>query len=162
MAPTGALRNEHGFIVTKPIRVFGLAIRVIWLAVVVATVLTELLPAPKTTPLPFYLYVGSKAVCFVLVGYLAPLSFWQFNALNRGILYAALSALLVESAQAVIGNGHRFHWYELLIKLVLLLVGFTLALDARYERAIRLGPLVLPFAWPSHYQAKEQNARATN
>jgi hypothetical protein len=150
MAPTGALPNHNGLLVTQPLRVFGATIRSLWILIVIITVLAETLPAPQTAPLPFYIYKAAKALCFLLVGYLAPLAFWQFKSLNRGILYAVLSATLVETLQALIGHGHSFSWYELAAKLVLLLGGFTLALDARYERAIRLGPLVIPFDWPAH------------
>lgn len=149
----GEVGKPNGIIVTAPIRIFGVPVRLLWTAIVVATVLSEVLPAPQTAPANFYTYEALKALGFVLVGYLAPLSFWQFNALNRGILYAALSATLVETLQQIIGHGHRFRWYELAVKLVLLLAGFILALNARYDRALRLGPLVIPFEWPAHVPA---------
>lgn len=160
MVPTGTLGNNRGALVTPPLRIFALPVRLLWTGIVVVTVLSEVLPAPQTTPPPFYTYEALKALCFVLVGYLAPLAFWQFNALNRGILYAVLSASLVESLQAVIGHGHRFRWYELVLKLVLLLFGFIFALDARYEQAIRLGPLVIPFAWPPHRPPMRKDQKA--
>ena len=92
-------------------------------------------------PLPFYAYCAAKLVFFIAIGFLAPLAFWRFNALNRGILLAAISAAAVESLQGVLHHGHSFHWYELLIKLALILLGFALALDARYERKISIGPV---------------------
>ena len=149
----GEVGKPSGVIVTSPVGIFGVSVRLLWGAIVLATVLSEVLPAPQTAPINFYTYEGLKALGFVLVGYLAPLSFWQFNALNRGILYSVLSATLVETLQGLIGHGHRFRWYELAVKLVLLLAGFVLALDARYERAVRLGPVMIPFEWPAHVPA---------
>jgi hypothetical protein len=61
------------------------------------------------------------------------------DALNRGIAFAALSATIIEVLQGIIGNGHSFHWYELLVKLLLILVGFMFGLDARFERNLSLG-----------------------
>jgi hypothetical protein len=97
------------------------------------------MPIPLMPPVPFYSYGAAKAICFVVLGYLAPLAFWRFNALNRGILLAAISATFVESLQGLLHRGHSFHWYELVVKLGLILIGFALALDARYERMISIG-----------------------
>ena len=80
----------------------------------------------------------------MVIGILTPLAFWRFNALNRGLLYAALSAAFVETLQAIVNrghSGHAFHWYELAVKLVLILFGFSIGLDIRYERQFKLGPL---------------------
>lgn len=160
MSPAGASRNDDYLIATRPVRIFGLTVRLLWVTIVLLTVLSETLPAPQTTPAPFYAYVALKGVGFVLVGYLAPLAFWRFNALNHGVLYAVLSASLVESLQALIGHGHRFRWYELVLKLVLLLFGFIVALDARYERAIRLGPVIIRFEWPPHPRPKQKDQKS--
>ncbi len=59
---------------------------------------------------------------------------------------AVVSAMFVEGLQAVIGHGHRFRWYELVAKLLLVLAGFVFALNARFERTIRLGPLTIPLS----------------
>ena len=78
------------------------------------------------------------------MGILTPIAFWRFNALNRGLLYAALSAAFVETMQAIVNrghSGHSFHWYELIVKLVLILFGFSVGLDIRYERQIKIGPV---------------------
>jgi hypothetical protein len=122
------------------IQVFNPAIKMLWAVIVAITIFTEVIPIPLMPPVPFYSYKVAKVVCFVAVGYLAPLAFWRFNALNRGIFLAAVSATFVESLQGLLQSGHSFHWYELIIKLGLILLGFALALDARYERVISLGP----------------------
>jgi glycopeptide antibiotics resistance protein len=123
------------------LRVFTRGIRITWLAIAAITILLEIIPIPLMAPLRFYAYCGGKALLFALLGYMAPLAFWRFNELNRGIAFAAFSACLVETLQGVLHHGHSFHWYELLIKLAIILVGFSLALNARYDRQIAIGPL---------------------
>jgi hypothetical protein len=126
------------------LRVFTPTLRTVWVAIVAVTIVSEvlLLPTnPPLPPLPHYSYKIFKLLLFIAVGYLAPLAFWRFNALNRGIMLAAVSAMGVETLQGLIGRGHSFHWYEMLLKLGLIVLGFTLALDARYERQISAGPL---------------------
>lgn len=126
------------------LKVFTPTLRVTWVLIVVVTVVVEVLLLPTNPPLPpipHYSYKIFKLLLFVAVGYLAPLAFWRFNALNRGILLAAASAASVETLQGIIGQGHSFHWYEMLAKLALILLGFAIALDARYERQISVGPI---------------------
>ena len=89
----------------------------------------------------FYAYCAAKALLFVVLGFGVPIAFASFNAINRGIIFAVVSAAGVEALQAVVGRGHSFHWYELLVKLFLLLLGFALALNARYDHVISCGPL---------------------
>lgn len=123
------------------LRVFTRGIRITWLAIAAITILLEVIPIPLMAPLRFYSYCAVKALLFMLLGYMAPLAFWPFNQLNRGILFAALSACFVESMQGVVRHGHSFHWYELIIKLLIILLGFSLALTARYDREVSIGPL---------------------
>jgi hypothetical protein len=109
-------------------------------------VVSELISVPVWPPPIYYPYQIMKLTGFVVVGVLTPLAFWRFNALNRGLLYAALSAAFVESMQAIVNrghSGHSFHWYELAVKLVLILFGFSIGLDVRYERQIKIGPVQL-------------------
>jgi hypothetical protein len=97
----------------------------------------------------YYPWQILKLLGFIVIGILTPLAFWRFNALNRGLLYAALSAAFVESMQAIVSRGHftghAFHWYELVVKIVLILFGFAIGLDIRYERQIKIGPLQIVF-----------------
>ena len=126
------------------LKVFTPALRILWAAIVAVTVVAEvlLLPTdPPLAPIPHYSYKIFKALLFIAVGYLAPLAFWRFNVLNRGIMLAAVSAMGVETLQGLIGRGHSFHWYEMLLKLGLILFGFALALDARHEHQISIGPI---------------------
>jgi hypothetical protein len=126
------------------LKVFTPTLRIAWILIVAITIVSEvvLLPTnPPLPPIPHYSYKIFKLFLFAAVGYLAPLSFWRFNALNRGIMLAAVSAMGVESLQGLIGRGHSFHWYEMLLKLGLILLGFALALDARYEHQISAGPI---------------------
>jgi hypothetical protein len=134
--PAGALR----------LPVFGFAAKSFWAIVVAITVVTEVIPIPLMPPLPFYSFGVSKLISFVALGYLAPLAFRRFNALNRGILLATISAACVESLQGLLHHGHSFHWYEMAVKLTLILLGFALGLDVCYDRRISLGPLQIDLA----------------
>ena len=141
MSQTDACPTKPKTSETLHIRVFNRSTKLVWALVVSITVVTEVMPIPLMPPVPFYSYCVAKLICFIAVGFLAPLAFWRFNALNRGILLAAFSATFVESLQGIMHLGHSFHWYELAIKLVLILLGFSLALDVRYERMIAFGPI---------------------
>jgi len=123
------------------LRGFSPAIKVVWTALVVATVVTELVPISPMAPSEFYFYNAAKLMCFFAMGYLAPLAFWRFNALTRGLRLATLLAACVECLQGFVHHGHSFHWYELVVKLMLVLFGFAVALEARYERNISVGPI---------------------
>jgi hypothetical protein len=118
--------------------VLNTRLQVAWAAIVVATIVFEVVPA-HFPPAVFYSYKLMKCVLFLALGYLTPLTFWRFDSLNFGLLLAGLSAASVELLQGIIGNGHSFSWIELVAKLAIILFGFVLALDARYEREVRLG-----------------------
>jgi len=139
MPQTSVLASNHPHSGRFSIPVSNPLTRAVWTIVIVITVVTEVMPIPLMPPLPFYSYVAVKLICFFALGYLAPLAFWRFNALNRGILLAAISATAVETLQGLLHHGHSFHWYELVVKLVVILLGFALALDARYEGKVSLG-----------------------
>jgi hypothetical protein len=123
------------------LQVFSPVLRTLWMVLVIITVGSEMIPISLMPPLPFYCYCITKLSAFVCLGYVAPLAFCRFNALNRGILLATLSATCVEVLQGILHHGHSFHWYELIVKLTLILLGFALALEARYERTISVGPI---------------------
>lgn len=135
-APAATVRKPFG------IPICGALTRCLWLTLALLTVIAEVIPAPKAQPLVFYgLYSPAKLAAFFVLGIITPLAFGRLNRLTRGIAFAALSAAAVELLQGLIGNGHSFHWYELLVKLLLVLAGFMIGLDARFEHAIALGPL---------------------
>jgi hypothetical protein len=123
------------------IRSFSKSLRIGWLIVFAITVLSEVYPFPLLPPGPFYSIWTVKLLLFLVLGYMAPLAFWRFNALNRGIVLAAGSAAFVEFLQGTLGHGHAFHWYELLVKLALILAGFIVGLGAVHDRQIVIGPL---------------------
>lgn len=142
MSQTAALSTRHSN--KRYLRMFGPAFKVLWASVMAATVTIEIIAVPLMPRIAFYSYCAVKLICFVALGYFAPLVFSRFNALNRGILLAALSATCIESLQGLMRHGHSFHWYELVIKLTLIILGVALALDARYEQMISIGPLHIP------------------
>ncbi len=144
----------HGIVVHKHqprtftihLNAFSVGIRILFIAIVCGLVIAELASVPLWPPPIYYPYQLSKLTGFVVIGLLTPLAFWRFNALNRGLLYAAFSAALVETLQSIVNrghSGHAFHWYELVVKLALILFGFSIGLDIRYERQIKIGPLQL-------------------
>jgi len=138
-----AVSKHQPRIATINVSAFSISIRILFVVIVSALVISELTPIPVWPPPIYYPYQILKLAGFVIIGILTPLAFWRFNALNRGLLYAALSAAFVESMQAIVNRGHAFHWYELVVKLVLILFGFSIGLDIRYERQIKIGPLQL-------------------
>jgi hypothetical protein len=115
--------------------------KLVWAAIVLVTIVVEVMPIPLMPPLPFYSYCTAKLICFIALGYIAILAFWRFDALNRGLLLATISAVTIESLQGLLHHGHSFHFYELLVKLALIFLGYALALDARYEGVIAIGPI---------------------
>lgn len=147
---------------SRVLRVFSTSFRVAWLAVAILTTLSELIPFPLLIVTPhialsyslFYTYKTAKVLLFLILGYLTPLTFWRFNSLTVGLIFSALSAALVESLQGLgVSHGHRFSWWELVAKLCLVVIGFTLALEARYEGSIKLGKFRIALTgphFPSH------------
>jgi hypothetical protein len=102
------------------------------------------MPLPQHwSPLVFYSYKATKVVLFLVLGYLGPLTFWKFDSLGLGALFAFGSAATVEVLQGWIQSGHRFSWFELAAKLFLVGAGFVMALGARYDGVINLGFLRL-------------------
>ena len=128
---------------TIHLNAFSVGIRIPFIAIVCGLVIAELASVPLWPPPIYWPYQLSKLTGFVVIGLLTPLAFWRFNALNRGLLYAAFSAALVETLVNRGHSGHAFHWYDLVVKLALILFGFSIGLDIRYERQIKIGPLQL-------------------
>ncbi|HEY1806212.1 MAG TPA: hypothetical protein VGG45_17190 [Terracidiphilus sp.] len=122
------------------LHIFNAYTKALWVVLAGITIVSEIIPTPNVRPLFFYgLYGPAKVICFLVLGFLTPLAFGLLNGLNRGIGFAALSAAIIEALQGLIGNGHRFHWYELLVKLGVILMGFAFGLDARSDREIAIG-----------------------
>jgi hypothetical protein len=138
-----AVSKHQPRIATINVSAFSISIRILFVVAVAALVISELTPIPVWPPPIYYPYQFLKLAGFVIIGILTPLAFWRFNALNRGLMYAAFSAAFVESMQAIVNRGHAFHWYELVVKLALILFGFSVGLDIRYERQIKIGPVQL-------------------
>jgi len=125
------------------LRISSAAPKLLWAVIVAVTIVNEVIPIPRLTAGAFYSFYAAKILCFFALGYVTPLAFLRFNALNRGFFLAATSATFVESLQGFWRHGHSFHWYDLAGKLALILLGFALALDARYEGLISIGPIRL-------------------
>jgi hypothetical protein len=124
------------------IHIFNRYTRSLWIALAATTVISEVVPVPRMNPILHYgVYSPAKLACFLLIGFFTPLAFARLNALSRGIAFAAICATVVEVLQGLIGNGHSFHFYELAVKLSIILFGFMVGLEARYEGKMTLGIL---------------------
>ena len=118
---------------------FSRAPKLWWLGLLALTIVSEVEPLPHLMYPPlFYAYKSFKVLLFFAVGYATPLAFWRFNSLGRGMLLAAASACVVELLQGF-SSGHKFSFFELVVKLIVMFAGFALALNARYEQKISLG-----------------------
>ena len=128
---------------TRPseVQLFGLALRSLWVLVFLATLATELIPRdPTWLPYIYYPFTIFKAALFVLLGFATPLAFWKFDSLGFGSLFAVVAAGVVEGAQLFLA-GHQASYFEFAAKLILLFLGFVLALNVRYDRRLQIGPL---------------------
>jgi hypothetical protein len=112
-----------------------------WIALALSSIAFELTPISPVPPLTTYGLLVFKLTVFALLGFLPPLAFQRLTTLIWNIGIALGSSVLVEALQAVVHNGHSFHWHELIAKVFLVIGGFCFALVARYERVISAGPL---------------------
>ncbi|HEX6546043.1 MAG TPA: VanZ family protein [Bryobacteraceae bacterium] len=118
---------------------FSRAPKVWWFGLLALTIVTEVEPLPPLMYPPlFYTYKFFKVLLFFALGFATPLAFWRFNSLGRGMVLAAVSAAVVELLQGF-SSGHKFSFFELVIKLIVIFAGFALALNARYDQKISLG-----------------------
>ncbi len=123
------------------IKLFGPGMRVGWIAFLVLMVVVEVIPRPITwPPLPYYAYQISKLIGFSILGYWTPLAFWRFGSLGRGVVFGLATTAGIESIQGMI-EGHRFSFFEMVVKLALVMIGFGLALLARYDKRVHVGRL---------------------
>ncbi len=137
---TNSGRNRNSIVLFSP------RIRALWIFLALLTVVPELLPV---APMPlglFGLYYVLKVMSFCLLGFLAPLSFRGLNGIGSALSISFGTALVVETFQGFLHNGHVFHWYELVGKLALIVLGFAIALECRYEGKLHFGFLRLNFS----------------
>jgi hypothetical protein len=113
---------------------------VLWGFFFASTIIAEVVPAPPVPAIVFYAFLIIKLTLFVSLGFVTPLTYWRFDSLGRGLLFSCAGALMTELVQRF-SPGHSTSLYEFAGKSCLLFIGFALALVARYEREIVLGPL---------------------
>jgi hypothetical protein len=141
--------HSDSYPATPPLHLSSVAIfnwwaRLSWLLLFTLLMLAELLPRPNFAPLLFYSYSGCKALMFVLLGFLTPLAFWRFDRVGLGVIASAVGAGAAEMSQSLV-EGHRSSWLEFLLKMLLLLAGFAVALSVRYDRKISVGRFGIRF-----------------
>ena len=131
---------------THPIRLFSLRLKAVWVLVNMLLSTAEVITVGMM-PVPlFYLCYGAKAAAFVALGFLSPLAFQKLNRIGIGILSSFSCAVAIEIVQVALHNGHSFHWHEIIGKIALIIVGFALALERRYQRRIAFGPFSIQLA----------------
>jgi hypothetical protein len=140
--------RSPGAIVTIPM--FSVPVRGLWFLLLAGTLVSELVPLSlefeaRFSTLTFHSYEAAKLVAFFVFGFLTPIAWWRYKSLGMGVLFAIVTTAIVELGQAFI-PGHRTSMFELAVKLVLLLTGFTAALDVRKYQEFTAGPLCLRFS----------------
>ena len=143
MHGSGQRRKDR--IIVQPhdvtVHLFGWALRLGWAFLFSATVAIEVIPRDlRWGPGYYYPYTASKAILFVLLGFFTPFAIWNFKSLGLGILFAALAAGIVESAQYLLA-GHHASILEFSAKVTLLILGFANALVVRNDHRLRIGSL---------------------
>jgi hypothetical protein len=129
-----------------PINLFSARIKTFWALTNLLLAIAEVI---AIGPMPVYLYClyyGAKVFAFLVLGFLSPLAFHRLNGLGFGVLISFTCAGMIEGLQTVIHNGHSFHWYELTGKMLLIILGFALGLERRYERRVSFGRFAIQLA----------------
>jgi hypothetical protein len=147
------------------ITMFGALVRVLWVLLLVGTLVSETAPLSlafeaKFPPLIFYGYEVAKLVAFFGLGFLTPLAWWNYRRLGVAALLAVVITGSVEIGQFLI-PGHRPSTFELLVKLFLLLVGFTKGLDVRSYRILSIGRFDIHFS-SSHWKTHLMESRTSS
>jgi glycopeptide antibiotics resistance protein len=121
------------------LRIFTPGLKAFWLITVLLIGVAEMFPFDNlhVRPTVFYSYELVKAAVFIGLGFEIPLTFWRFNSLNRGLIISLFSAAVIEGIQLFV-RGHRFEIVELLLKGVLIMLGFTLGLMPRHNKQLSL------------------------
>jgi hypothetical protein len=148
MVSKANLNHTPAVIVTIPM--FSLPVRSLWLLLLAFTLTIELVPLSAAfeaqfSSLMFHSYEAAKLVAFVVFGFLTPIAWWRYKSLGIGVLFAIITTAIVELGQAFI-PGHRTSTFELVVKLVLLFIGFAAALDVRKYQEFTIGPLRIRFS----------------
>ena len=145
MSHTGSDAISNSWSSVFQVRLYSLPLAIVWALTILVTISIEVLPIPAMAPLFFYGYCSAKAILFLTLGFLTPLTFARFRTLNSRILAATLSAVAIEALQGLVRHGHSFHWYEVALKLLVIFIGFSCGIVARYDRGVSLGRLHVLF-----------------
>jgi len=118
------------------IKIFGVEFKLAWWVTVVALGVVELTPfhSEGMPPKLFYTWKLFKCLLFFALGLETPLTFWRSNILSGGLLFACLSASVVEGVQGL-AFGHSFSMFELAAKVAIIFAGFVVGLIARHDES---------------------------
>ena len=121
------------------LRIFTPTLKVVWLITMLLVSSIEILPfnSDNVPVMLFYSYKILKAALFVAFGFQTPLTFWRFDSIRAGLLMSLCSTLLIECIQSM-STGHNSSAIELLAKAALIMFGFVLAFNPRYNRELSL------------------------
>jgi hypothetical protein len=121
------------------LKIFTPTLKAVWLIMMVLISSIEILPfnSDNVPVLVFYTYKLLKAALFVAFGFQTPLTFWRFDSIRAGLLMSLCSTLLVECIQNL-STGHSSSALELLAKAALIMFGFVLGFNPRYDRELSL------------------------
>jgi len=148
MIPNAESHRPHATLITIPM--FSTVTRGLWFVFLACTLFTELVPLSAAleaqfSPLVFHSYEAAKLVAFLVFGFLTPMAWWCYKNLGVGVLFAVVATAIVELGQAFI-PGHRTSALELIVKLLLIVIGFAAALDIRKYQKFNAGPLSVHFS----------------
>jgi glycopeptide antibiotics resistance protein len=119
------------------LRIFTPALKVVWLTTMLLISLIEVVPfnSDNVPVIVFYSYKFLKAALFVAFGFETPLTFWRFDSIRAGLVMTLASALVIECIQNM-STGHSSSAVELLVKSALIMFGFVLAFNPRYDEEL--------------------------
>jgi hypothetical protein len=129
--------SSSGRIRRMSLRIFTPASKIVWLITMLLISLIEIVPfnSDNMPVIVFYSYKFLKAALFVTFGFETPLTFWRFDSIRAGLLMTLASALVIECIQNM-STGHNSSAVELIVKGALIMFGFVLAFNPRYDEEL--------------------------
>jgi hypothetical protein len=129
--------TSAGGIHPMSLRIFTPALKIVWFITMLLISLIEIVPfnSDNVSVIVFYSYKLLKAALFVTFGFETPLTFWRFDSIRAGLLMTLASTLVIECIQNM-STGHTSSALELLAKGALIMFGFVLAFNPRYDEEL--------------------------
>ena len=137
--PNPYIDSSTSGITRMSLKIFTPTLKIVWLITMCLISLIEILPfnSDNVPVVVFYSYKLLKAALFVAFGFETPLTFWRFDSIRAGLLMSLSSTLVIECIQSM-STGHSSSAIELLAKGALIMIGFVLAFNPRYDQELSL------------------------